>query len=307
MNTIFKAFAPATVANCGPGFDIFGFAVEGIGDEVAISTKDAPGINLKIHGTDRLPLDPFKNSATRPLLDMMKEVGYSGGLNVDLYKNLPLGSGLGSSAASAVAAVTACNELFNLPFEKKELLRFCLLGEAAACGNAHADNVAPSLLGGFVVIRSYLPLEVISIPTPKHLQCCIIHPHIEVNTESARAILPDNYSRDEIIGQLGNIAGIISALYIGDLELFGRSLDDIIAVPYRNKSIPYFKEAKEIALLEGAFGLTISGSGPSMVAFCDSAKSAFFIGERIKDMYQRNGIGADFTATTVDQVGAKLL
>src|SRR5690349_8580450 len=186
-----KAIAPATVANVSCGFDVFGFAVEQPGDEVEMELTKEPGVVIKkiIGDHGRLPLDANKNTAGVAVLEFLRSIDSKHGIEITLKKNLPLGSGMGSSAASSVAALVAVNHLLGEPYLKKELLPFAMEAERVACGSAHADNVAPSLLGGFVLIRGYKPLDVVSIPTPENLFCTLIHPNMELKTEDSRQVL----------------------------------------------------------------------------------------------------------------------
>ena len=268
MNYI-KAFAPATVANVACGFDIFGFAIQEPGDVVEVRRRDEPGIVItNITGDDgRLPRAAEKNAVTVVMLHLLKHLGLSDlGCEIVLHKNMPLGSGMGSSAASAVAGVVAMNELLDCPLSRQELLPFAMEGERIASGSAHADNVGPSLMGGFVVIRSYNPLDIFSIPVPEDLFCTLVHPDIEINTKDARYILRHEVSLKNTIAQMGNVAGLVAGLMKSDYELISRSMVDVIIEPVRSILIPEFKQVKQAAISNGALGCSISGSGPSMFA-----------------------------------------
>lgn len=272
-----SVYAPATVANVACGFDIFGFAVDRPGDEVILTKKDTPGIIIKeITGDEgRLPLEVQKNTAGIAIQKYLEHIGRTDqGFELSLHKDMPLGSGLGSSAASAVAGVFAANELMGRPLTQKELLPFAMEGERVACGSAHADNVGPSLLGGFVIIRSYDPLDIIEIKVPEELFATIVHPHVEVNTKDARSILEREIQLSKTIQQMGNVAGLIAGLLLPDYELIGRSLEDVMIEPIRSILIPQFNEVKAAALQAGALGCSISGSGPSLFALSRGRETA---------------------------------
>ncbi|MEY2794235.1 MAG: hypothetical protein RJA76_2227, partial [Bacteroidota bacterium] len=272
-----RVYAPATVANVACGFDIFGFAVDRPGDEVVLTKKDAPGIIItEITGDEgRLPLDVHKNTAGIAIQKYLEYIGRTDqGFAMALHKDMPLGSGLGSSAASAVAGVFAANELMGRPLSQKELLPFAMEGERVACGSAHADNVGPSLLGGFVIIRSYDPLDIIELKVPEELFATIVHPQVEVNTKDARSILEREIQLSKTIQQMGNVAGLVAGLLLPDFDLIGRSLEDVMIEPIRSILIPQFNEVKVAALSAGALGCSISGSGPSLFALSKGRETA---------------------------------
>ena len=246
-----RAFAPATVANVACGFDVLGFAVESPGDEVEITLSDTPGIRFtKITGDEGLlPLDPDKNTVSLVIKEYLKHIGKEGlGIEIELNKQMPLKSGLGSSAASSVVGVWALNQLLGKPLTDLELLPFAMLGEKLAAGAAHADNVAPALLGGFVLIRSYDPLDVVSLPTPEKLYCTLIHPQIEVKTKDARSILRQKVELKLAVEQWGNLRGLIAGIMMSDYDLIGRSLKDSIVEPVRSILIPGFNFSKSLAI-----------------------------------------------------------
>lgn len=282
-----RVFAPATVANVACGFDILGFAVEAPGDEVSVSLTEKPGVEiLQITGDDgRLPRDPMKNTASASVIQFLQSINSKVGIEIKLHKHMPLGSGLGSSAASSVASVFAVNELLGRPLSKKELLPFTMFGEKIACGTMHADNVAPALFGGFVLIRSYDPLDIVQIPTPEKLFVALIHPHIEIRTEDARKILKKEILLSDAVKQWGNTAGLIAGLMSNDYSLISRSLKDVIIEPTRSLLIPGFASVQKAALKAGALGCSISGSGPSMFALTTSRSDAKKIGEAMKSEY----------------------
>jgi homoserine kinase len=301
-----RVYAPATVANVACGFDIFGFAVNRPGDEVVLTKKSSPGIVInEITGDDgRLPKDVAKNTAGIAIVKYLEFIGHSDqGFELSLHKDMPLGSGLGSSAASAVAGVFAANELMGKPLSQKDLLPFAMEGERVACGSAHADNVGPSLLGGFVVIRSYEPLDIIQLPTPNDLYASIVHPQIEVNTKDARRILEREITLGKTITQMGNVAGLVAGLLMSDYALIGRSLVDVIVEPARSILIPQFQEVKEAALRSGALGCSISGSGPSLFALSKGEETANQVAKAMSAAFNSVGIGSEAYVSQINHQG----
>lgn len=308
MKTI-RAFAPATVANVSCGFDVFGFAVERPGDEVILTLTDTPGVRVKkIEGDDgRLPLEAEKNTAGVAVIAFLKAIKSDQGVDIILKKNLPLGSGMGSSAASSVAALVGINQLMGNPFEKKELLPFAMEAERIACGSGHADNVAPSLMGGFVLIRGYDPLDVVNIPTPEDLYCTLVHPHIELNTHDSRQVLRLNISLKDAIIQWGNIAGLVAGLMKPDYGLISRSLRDVIAEPIRSMLIPGFDRIKQRASENGALGSGISGSGPTIFALSADEHTAHKVGKVIKEEFSTFELNSEVFVSKINPKGAMVL
>lgn len=281
-----KVLAPATVSNVGPGFDIMGFALHLPVEEMILTIKAKPGIKIKkISGDDNaLPLDINKNTATVALKHMLNQLHENFGIELTINKKIISGSGLGSSAASAVASVFALNELLDKPFTKNQLLDFALQGEAVASGSIHADNVAPCLFGGFILIRDYNPIDLIKIKSPKNLFCTILHPQFEIKTSEARKLIKMKYSLKELLTQSGNAAGLVTGLLKNDYELIKRSLYDVVAEPARAKLIPGFYDIKNAALNNGSIGCSISGSGPAIFAFSKSMDEAIQIGKAMKNI-----------------------
>lgn len=309
MNSV-KAFAPATVANVSCGFDIFGFAIQEPGDTVELHKRDQPGVVItEITGDEgRLPRQAEKNSVTVVMLALLKHLGIKDfGCEVVLRKNMPLGSGMGSSAASAVAGVVAMNELLGSPLSRKELLPFAMEGERIASGSAHADNVGPSLLGGFVVIRSYNPLDIFTIPVPDDLYCTLVHPDIEINTKDARFILRNEVSLKNTIAQMGNVAGLVAGLMKADYDLISRSMVDVIIEPVRSILIPEFKDVKQAAISNGALGCSISGAGPSMFALSRGIENAQNAGKAMQERFASAGIESAVHVSGINQGGAVIL
>lgn len=315
MKNLFKAkkvkvFSPASVSNVGAGFDIFGFALHIPGDEVVLKIVEKPGIHItKITGdAHHLPRDAKKNTAAVSLKAMMDAIDVKFGVEMELHKKMPLGSGLGSSAASAVASVFALNALLKKPFTKYELLLFALEGEKIASGNsAHADNVAPCLYGGFTLVRGCSPPDVISIPTPKDLHCTVLHPHIEIKTEFARKILRSQIKLSDAVKQWGNAAALVAGLMKPDYDLIQRSIEDFIIEPIRGALIPNYFIIKETALKNGALGCSISGSGPSVFALSRSEKEAKLIGTEMKKVLTKIKLKSDIFISKINHEGPKII
>src|SRR5687768_4543185 len=304
-----RAFAPATVANVSCGFDIFGFAVEAPADEVVITLTSKPGVIIKqITGDEgRLPLEASRNTSGVAVQAFLKEIGSTQGADIVLHKKLPLGSGMGSSAASSVAALIAINHLYDNPFSREQLLPFAMEAERIACGSAHADNVAPSLLGGFVLIRSYAPLDVAKIPTPAGLFCTLVHPHLELKTEDSRRVLKPSIQMKDAITQWGNIAGLVVGLMKPDYGLITRSLQDVIAEPIRSVLIPGFDLIKETAIKNGALGSGISGSGPTIFSLSTELKTAEKVGEEIQRQFVNMKLKSDVFVSKINHAGASIV
>ena len=304
-----KVFAPATVANVACGYDILGFAIDSPGDELIMELSEKKGVEIvDIIGDEGvLPRNPLKNSASVAILDYLNYIKADFGCKIWIKKMMPSGSGLGSSAASAVAGVYAINMLCNERLTKHEMLPFLLNSEKVACGSAIADNVAASLFGGFILVRSYEPLDVINIPVPEHLWCAVINPKVIVLTREAREILPKEIPVSISIRQGANVGGLIVGLLRGDYDLIGRSLIDYIAEPYRSKLIPGFYDMKEAAIHAGALGSSISGSGPSVFALCKGEETARKVGEAMKAVMDKKGIDASVYVSKVNPTGPKAL
>lgn len=304
-----KIFAPATVANVACGFDIFGLAVDAPGDEVFLRKRnDGKLVIQEIYGDDgKLTRDTTKNAVTAPIHKYLHAIQSKQGFDVELNKKMPLGSGLGSSSASAVAGVYGVNELLGKILSKEELLPFAMEGEKVACGSAHADNVAPALLGGFVLIRSYEPLDVVKIPTPKELFISLVHPDVEVNTKDARFILRKEVSFKDTISQMGNVAGLIAGLSQNNYELIGRSMVDYLIEPKRSILIPGFAQVKDAALTSGALGCSISGAGPSIFAFSKGKETAIKVAEKMVQVFQSLGIVASKYISAINEEGPRII
>ena len=285
MNRSVKVFAPATVANVVCGYDGMGVAVNAAGDEGILRLRDEPGVFFtKISGDDgRLPYDPAKNTVSVSVQHFLNHIGRSDvGVEIELNKKMPIGSGLGSSSASTVAGLFAINILMDSPLTKMELVPFAMKGEELACGYGHADNVAPALLGGFVLIRSYEPLDIIQLPFPEELYCSIVFPQVDVPTRDARQIIRSKILLKDAVVQWGNVAGLVSGLYTKNIDLIARSMKDVIVEPVRSILIPDFYRLREIAMENGALSFGISGSGPSVFTFTRNDDDARQINEKLQ-------------------------
>ena len=283
-----KVFAPATVANVACGYDVLGFAIDSPGDEVVVRHSDKPGLRItKITGDDgKLPKTVEGNTAGVAALDLLRHLGMMDrGIEMEIHKKMPFGSGLGSSAASAVAGAYAVNKLIGEPLSKKQLLPFAMTGEASADGAYHADNVGPSLLGGIVFIRSNQELDIAQLPVPENLWAAVVHPDIEILTKVAREILPKHIPIENATQQIGNLGGLICGIIQEDYGMISRSIHDVIAEPHRQKLIPEFYKAKRAALANGALGFSISGAGPSVFALCEGEHVAQNVADAVSKVF----------------------
>jgi len=302
-----KVFAPATVANLAVGYDILGLAIQSPGDEVIVREGSSPGLKIaKIVGDEgKLPLSIEKNTAGYAALQLLNHLGKSHlPIEMEIHKKMAMGTGLGSSAASAVAGVYGINAYLGHPLTKEEILKFAVEGEQKADGAFHADNVAPSLFGGIVLIRSNATLEITKLPVPQNLCVAMVHPHIEILTSESRGILSDTVTLNQVITQTGNIATVIAGLYENDLNKIGMALTDVVIEPQRAHLIPQFDKLKKIALQHSALGFSISGAGPSLFALCDGLKSAEQIRKELARHLDQHGIQADTFVSTINTKGA---
>ena len=303
------AFAPASVSNVCSGFDIMGFALERPGDTVTVRYCDSPGVRIAaLRGeTNGLPLDASLNTAVAPVAALLRDFGAGIGVEIELVKGLPPGSGIGSSAASAVAAAVAANALFGAGLQPRELLKYAIEGERIASGSVHADNVAPSLLGGYVLIRGYEPIDIVQIPVPDGLWCTVVCPDVVIRTKEARDILPAAISLRDVVAQTGNAAGLVAGLIMGDFGLVGRSLHDVVAEPARAKLIPGFDRLKSEALDAGALGSGISGSGPALFALSTTREVAEHVGDRLTEVLTSRGVRSLKYVSTISKIGAHIV
>ena len=307
MHKDIHVFAPASVANVGCGFDTLGFSIHRPGDDIIVRFSSRPGLHIvNIQGDKgKLPLEPEKNTAGVAALRLMEYLAVDKGVEMEIFKGIPIGSGMGSSACSAVAGAMAINELFGKPLGKKELLPFALAGEAIASGGAiHADNVAPCLLGGMVLVRSNDEIDTIQIDVPSNLYAAVVLPDLEILTSEARSILRTEIPMKEAITQWGNVGGLVAGFMKEDYGLIGRSLQDVIVEPYRAKLIPHFYEVKNKALENGALGCSISGAGPAVFSLCKGDDVAFRVAIAMQRAFIEANIGCERYVSTINTLGA---
>ena len=306
MNEI-KIFSPATVANVACGFDVLGFCLDSVGDEMVIRKTDKKGIHItKIEGFD-LPYKAELNVAGVSALAMYDAIDVDFGFEIEIYKNIKPGSGIGSSAASAVGSVFGMNELLGKPFNKTQLTEFAIKGEALASKCEHADNLAPALFGGFTLIKSVSPLQILEIPSPDDLYATIIHPQIEIKTSESRAVLPKEVALSDAITQWANLGSLVHALHTNDYNLISDSLKDVIVEPYRSQLIPCFDDVKEAVLKAGALGAGISGSGPSIFSLSKGIETANKVKDAMQSVYSKTEIEFDIHVSKINTNGVKII
>ena len=301
MVTNVKVRAPSSTANLGPGFDVFGLALDAFYDEITLSktnksiTTNRPWHGVRILTTDDVPKDPQQNTAGLVVKAMKQKFKIKSGIEIRIKKGVPAGFGMGSSAASAAAAALAFNKLFNLKLDSNTLIKCAGIGEKASAGTIHYDNVAASLLGGFVVVKTK-PFEVVRLEPPKDLVLCIAIPQLKVpkkKTKISRAVIPKTVKLSDLTINLSNAANIVSGFLIKDTELIGRSIQDVIVEPARKHLIPGFSKVKNNALNAGALGVTISGAGPSVIAFCKKSQNLKKIGKSMEKGFSSVKVGCD--------------
>ena len=306
MNEI-KLFSPATVANVSCGFDVLGFCLEAIGDEMVIRKTANKGVKItKIEGYD-LPFEVKKNVAGVSALALYEAANPDFGFEIEIYKKIKPGSGVGSSSASAAGSVYGMNVLLGSPYTPLELASFAIKGEAVASQSEHADNIAPALYGGFTLVKSLEPLEILQIPTPDDLFAVVIHPQIEIKTADARKILPKEIPLKNAITQWSNVGSLIHGLHTNDYELISRSLEDVVVEPFRSQLIPGFERIKEAALKNGALGTGISGSGPSVFSLCKSRLTAIKVESAIRQAYTTQNIAFEVYVSKINMEGIRKL
>ena len=302
-----RVFAPATASNLGPGFDVLGLALERPGDVVEAELRDEPGVEIsRVTGADSLGTDPRRNVVGIAAQAVLDHLGVTDrGVRLALHKQMPLGSGLGSSAASSVAGAAAVAALLGDALPQEALVRCALRGEAAVSGAPHADNVAPCVLGGIVLIRGDDPLDLVRLPVPEALRIVLVHPHVEVLTAEARRLVARHrFAIGPAVANLGNIAALVHALHTGDLELFGRSIRDALVEPIRAPLVPGFAAVRQAALDAGALGCSISGSGPSLFAFAASDTAAQAVAEAMHTAFAAAGVASDRYVGPINRRGA---
>ncbi len=300
-------FAPASVANVSCGFDVLGFCLDTIGDIMKVSKTKAKGISIGTVKGQEIPIDPLKNVACVAANALLKDFPANSGFQIDIEKKIKPGSGIGSSAASAAGAVFAINELLGKPYSRTQLVKFAMVGESLASGDAHADNLAPVLLGGFTLVRSNKTLDIIKLPSPNDLIATVIHPKIELKTIHSRAILKSEIPLTKAVEQWGNLGAFVSALYTNDYDLLSRSMKDKVIEPTRAILIPKFKEIQESAIEAGALGSGISGSGPSVYALSKGEQTAKKVGQFMKTYYDEIGLDYEVHYSSINNEGIKIL
>ena len=303
------AYAPATAANLGPGFDILGLALDSPGDTVTVELSDSPGVQLvDIYGDHGLlPRDPAKNTACVAAQHVLSTLAPETGLRLTLHKGLPLASGLGSSSASAVAGAMAANAVLGSPLTKRDLLPACVEAEAVVSGR-HADNVGPALMGGIVLVTGITPDALHELPVPEGLHLAVVSPNVEVPTRQARAVLPQTVSLVQLTHQAGAVAQLVHALHTGDLELLAHAMSsDHIIEPARSHLMPHFNEAKSVAKQAGALATVISGAGPTVLSICASHSTAENVANAMRTLYLTRGLQASALATTVGITGGRIV
>ncbi|WP_179006795.1 homoserine kinase [Winogradskyella forsetii] len=304
MNEI-KIFSPATVANVACGFDVLGFCLDTIGDEMVIRKTKEKGIKItKIEGYD-LPFEAEKNVAGVSALAMYNDLQPDCGFEIEIYKNIKPGSGIGSSSASAAGSVFGMNELLGRPLDKTKLTYFAMKGEALASKCEHADNLAPAIFGGFTLVKSANPLQVLELPTPSDLYATLIHPQIEIKTSESRAILPKEIPLQHAITQWANVGSLVHALHTSDYDLMKDALVDVVIEPHRKQLIPHFDDVKNAAIKAGALGCAISGSGPSIFMLSKGKKTAKAVEEVIRDVYSKTDIAFETYVSKINTEGIK--
>ncbi|HSV56105.1 MAG TPA: homoserine kinase, partial [Magnetospirillaceae bacterium] len=307
-----RVFAPATVANVAVGFDILGFPVDALGDTITVERLPAsPGSlpEVRLAGVEGvasfLPTDPERNTATLPLIHLVRDLGLPFGFRVSVRKGIPLSSGMGGSAASSVGALVAANSLLPEPLPRESLLRYALLGEELVSGSPHGDNAAPCLLGGLTLLRSLDPVETVRLPFPERLRVVLVHPHRELDTRSSRGVLPRELPLREYVAQSARLAAFLVACYTEDLELMAGSLKDGLVEPRRAPLIQAFHTVQRAAREAGALGCSISGSGPSVFALCRNAEEAEKTRRAMTAAWEAAGVPCDSWAGKVCLEGAR--
>ena len=301
-----KIQAPATVANLVCGFDVLGMCLHKPFDIMEVRLLNERKIIIQSADGYNLPENPSENTAGAPLIEMLHEIDGDIGFEVIIHKHIKPGSGIGSSAASAAGATVAANLLLDGKFSNEDLVRFAMFGEKVASGVKHADNIAPCIYGGITLIRSIFPLDIVSIPAPD-LFVTVVHPQIEVRTSDARQILRKEVLLKDAIKQWGNIAGLVTGFMKNDLELIGRSLEDVIIEPVRSILIPGFDEVKHRSKEAGALGGGISGSGPSIFMLSEDEEIANSVEDVMKEIYERIGIPYHTYVTTINHQGVTVI
>jgi homoserine kinase len=310
--TAVTAFAPATVSNVACGFDVLGFALESPGDEVTARLAPAGVRGVRIDGIEgdggRLPLDALRNTAGVAAQALLTTLGETRGVSLTIRKGLPLSSGLGGSAASAAAAVVAVDALFGAHAAADVLVACALEGERLGAGSAHADNIAPAIYGGFVLVRHPSPPDIVRLPVPAGLTAVVVHPHLEIETARARTLLGTSVPLADAVRQWANLGALVHGLHTGDFALIGRALEDAIAEPRRAPLVPGLAAIKAAAMAAGALGCSLSGSGPSLFALCARSEVAPGVGQAMAEAVGREiGEAPEVYVSRVAPQGARIV
>jgi len=309
MSDFITAFAPASIGNVGVGFDMLGLALEGVGDRVLARRTDGDRVTvLEVRGLDGeihpyLSANADENTASIAAQSLWDEHGDGSGVELKILKGIPLQSGMGSSAASAVAGVVATNALLSTPLEVEALLPYALEGEKYASGGMHTDNIAPCLFGGLILCPEVLLPEVIRLPTPEGLSAVLLHPDLQVNTADARRALPKSVAMKLWLEQQGLLAGFVHACASDDIDLIGKTLRDVIIEPHRKGKVACFDEVVTAANKPGALGCSLSGSGPSIFALCKD-NDARNVASAMEQACRIQGIGCQSWVSTMNAPGA---
>ncbi|MDR2912304.1 MAG: homoserine kinase [Alistipes sp.] len=307
MKTI-KIFAPATVANLGCGFDVAGMAIDGTGDIIEVGVEEGEGIEISNRSEVPLPDDIESNVATPAVRALLAAYGKEVAVRITILKKILPGSGIGSSAASSAGAVWGLNEVLGRPFSPERLVEFAMEGESLIGGGArHADNVAPAILGGVVLIRGYEPLDIVRLPIPDNFYAAVVHPHITVTTREGRGVLPREIPLKTATTQWGNVGGLVAGLALGDMALVGRSMKDAVAEPVRKRFIPGYDSLHDALFAAGALGVNIAGSGPAVFAVCDTLAGAEKLCEVMAAHFAALEIPADTYSSKISGEGARVI
>lgn len=303
-----RIFAPASIANMGCGFDVMGMAMDAVGDVISMEIEEGLGLSIINNSGIDLPVNVEMNVMTPAIMAFLAEYGSPCRIKVTIESKIKPGSGIGSSAASSVAAVYALNELLDRPFDEKTLVGFAMEGEKLISGGvAHADNVAPSLLGGVVLIRGYKPLDIVKLPVPEGFHCSVVHPDIMVSTKMAREVMPKEIPVRDAVRQWGNVGGLVAGLTLGDVDLVGRSMVDVVAEPCRRGFIPAFEILRDKVLKAGALAMNISGSGPSVFALSKDEETARKVCGIMKEHFAILDIDSNVYSASVSDRGARVI
>ncbi len=302
-----EVFAPATVANLGCGFDVMGLALEGVGDRIRICVESGNGLIIKNKSDKKLPENIEENVITPAIRALIKAFGRPMHVEITLLDKITPGSGIGSSAASSAAAVYGLNELLNRPFTGEQLVEFAMQGEALIGGTEHADNAAPAILGGVVLIRSYHPFDLIRLSAPERFYYAVAHPDLVVCTKDAREVLPQAIPLADAITQWGNVGGLVAGFALGDVGLIGRAMRDVVAEPYRKQFIPEYDRLRAAVLAEGALAMNIAGSGPSVFALAEDEETAQRAARKMRHHFESQQIACDTYAGRVSNRGARIV